>query len=133
MNRFFKMSYHFTGDEAGVKDDFESVFNLNREFTVEQLIIFIKAFFYKAPFINDREIIDTIIPYAIKGFDDHDHVDEDIEDDINEENIEEELKELGSIDLSNIDDNLDKFKEQMENNKEFLKAVFVNFIHHMND
>lgn len=138
MTRFFKLSYHFNGDEVGVNDNFESTFNLNRNYTPEQMIIFLKAFLYKVPFINDKEIIDQIIPYQIDGLDenyeeDDTDLEDEIEEELNRDNIKDELDELNAIDLSNVDDNLDKFKEQIQNNDEFLKAVFVNFIHHMND
>lgn len=132
IKNYLELSYHFENGGQGIVDEFASQFDLNREFTISELAIFLKIFFYKIHFL-DKKIIDIIIPYKIVPHNNNSEVDKER---MEEESLDEweDLQDYFSSltddinKIANNKENIDHFKKQIQENPEMLREAFKSFL-----
>lgn len=135
IKNYLEVTYKYENPGQGVNDDFSSQFDLTKQFTIDQLIIFLKLFFYKIPFL-DKKIIDTVIPHKIRMNPSNGNTEDEFEERLTEEELEN-VEKLTDY-FTSIDENIDKiaedkenieyFKEQIQENPELLKEAFKSFL-----
>lgn len=130
IQNYLELSYHFENNGNGLIDNFSSKFDLNKEFSVGELAVFLKLFFYKISFM-DKKVIDYIIPFPIRPLSENmKYEEENKEENEEDNNLKSYLNSLtDDVDkIVNNKENIDHFKKQIQENPEMLKEAFKSFL-----